>query len=413
MQDPADGHDDDRGEDPWSDDEPLATGSGARTWVHPSEVGMDLRGRTDRRRGTVLAGGLVIGGIGLLVAGVLMGLGWGPADEPVDQTASTDSMAPSLASLTVATPTGRTNATGVLVDGDGHVAVRAGALDGATSVWATCGGRPPELVQFVAADGPSGVAVLRLSYQGGQPVTAAASPRTGQDVLMVRAGSGEREPQSWPAQVRSTRLSMLHDDGSVSDPMFRTAAPDGPSALVSTTLAGATTVAGATGDAEDGGAVFDRRGRFVGLVMDSGNSGQVAVPAHTVVAVARSLARTGRVDRPWIGVTSVDQKSTDAAAGALVTKVDADSPAAAAGLQPGDVITGVGDRDVTDMMDLAEALQQMDPGSRLPLTYVRDGAHRRVSVTTASRPTAPGSAATAASATASVPANATLAAPRP
>lgn len=392
MQDPADGHDDDRGDDPWSDDEPLDTGSGARTWVHPSEVGMDLRGRTDRRRGTVLAGGLVIGGIGLLVAGVLMGLGWGSADQPVDQAAPTDSMAPSLAFLTVVTPTGRSSATGVLVDGDGHVAVRADALDGATAVWASCGGRPPEQVRVVASDGPSGVAVVRLSHEGGQAVTAAGAPRTGQDVVMVRAGSGELDPQSWPAEVGSTQLSLLHGDGSVSDPLFRTATADGRRALVSTTVADVSTVTGAAGGSADGGAVFDRRGRFVGLVLESGTAGQVAVPARTVVAVARSLARTGRFDRPWIGVTSVDQPSTDGVAGALVTKVDGNGPAAGAGLQPGDVIIGIGDRAVTDMMDLAVALQQMDTGSRLPLTFVRNGAHRQVTVTTASRPVAPATA---------------------
>ena len=405
MHDPADGRDDaagddddDRTEDPWGAGSP----SGPRTWVHPSELGMDQRGRSDRRRGSLLAGGLVIGGIGLLVAGMLMGIGWGASTDP--SADPMDAAGPSIASLTIVSGGQRSTATGVVVDGDGHIAVHAGALTGATEVWVTCGGRAPERADIVAQDPQSDVAVLRVQTPAGRPATPAATPDAGQSVLMVRAGTGEEEPRSWTTDIGPSSVNLLRDDGSVSDAMFRTT-PGGNAALVSTTVAGAagSSTASSTGpgapgsvtatDAADG-AVFDARGRFLGLVVDAGDGGQAAVPATTVMTVARSLVSTGRVDRPWIGVDSVDVpgaagrdgRSSGRGSGTMVTAVHAGGPAQLAGLQPGDVIVEVGDRSVARMVDLAVALQRLEVGSTTPMTIVRGGARRTVSITTAARP---------------------------
>lgn len=58
--------------------------------------------------------------------------------------------------------------------------------------------------------------------------------------------------------------------------------------------------------------------------------------------------------------------------GVLVTSVEADSPAAKAGLKAGDVITALGDTPVTSPSDLMRAVRQADERSELSITYVRD-----------------------------------------
>jgi membrane-associated protease RseP (regulator of RpoE activity) len=65
--------------------------------------------------------------------------------------------------------------------------------------------------------------------------------------------------------------------------------------------------------------------------------------------------------------------------GALITSVREESPAAAAGLRAGDVITRVGDADVDGPTDVARAIRKADAGS-LPITIVRDGSARTVTV---------------------------------
>ena len=58
--------------------------------------------------------------------------------------------------------------------------------------------------------------------------------------------------------------------------------------------------------------------------------------------------------------------------GVLVTSVDADSPAAKAGLKAGDVITALGDTPVSSPSDLMRAVRRADEGSDLSITYMRD-----------------------------------------
>src|SRR5207237_4560494 len=101
-----------------------------------------------------------------------------------------------------------------------------------------------------------------------------------------------------------------------------------------------------------GGPTFDMDGNVVGvntaIFSPSGGSVGIAfdIPAETVKSVVAQLKDKGMVNRGWIGVQiqpvtadiaeSLGMKGTE---GALVTEPQADSPAAQAGVLPGDVIT--------------------------------------------------------------------------
>ena len=107
-----------------------------------------------------------------------------------------------------------------------------------------------------------------------------------------------------------------------------------------------------------GGPLFTQDGKVVGVntAIFSPSGGSVgigfAIPSNTVKSVVAQLEKSGRVTRGFIGVEAQAVNTAMASAlhlppasgddrGALVASVEPDSPAQTAGLQPGDVITGV------------------------------------------------------------------------
>jgi serine protease Do len=102
------------------------------------------------------------------------------------------------------------------------------------------------------------------------------------------------------------------------------------------------------------------------------------------VAPMRGGALSSFMGRPRLGV-SVQSLGDQLAeyfgveGGALVTAVTEDSPAEAAGIQAGDVITRIGDVDVADPGELVEALSDLEAGP-VDVTVIRDNARQSFTV---------------------------------
>lgn len=135
-----------------------------------------------------------------------------------------------------------------------------------------------------------------------------------------------------------------------------------------------------------GGPSFNLRGEVVGVntAIVSPTGGNVgigfAVPAATARAVIDDLREHGRVMRGWLGVHIQDVTEDIAdglglarAEGAIVTRVQPESPAAAAGISPGDVIVAVDREAVEDPRALARAVAAIAAGAPARLTLWRDG----------------------------------------
>ena len=154
-----------------------------------------------------------------------------------------------------------------------------------------------------------------------------------------------------------------------------------------------------------GGPLLDAAGRVIGVNSQiatggEGDSGSVgigfAVPAATVRRVMPELERAGRVRRPFLGV-----RGREARDGVLIEAVQADTPAAAAGIRGGDreaiderdgsivvlggdVLTKLGAREVQTMDDVHAALGGLRPGQKVAVELAPrgqagqgDGAARR------------------------------------
>src|SRR3974390_1452475 len=142
-----------------------------------------------------------------------------------------------------------------------------------------------------------------------------------------------------------------------------------------------------------GGPTFDVDGNVIGVntAIFSPSGGSVgiafAIPASTVNSVVAQLKDRGSVTRGWIGVQIqpvtaeiADSIGLKKAEGALVADPQANGPAAKAGIEAGDGITGVNRRVVGDARDLARQIGSMAPGATANLSVWRKGAEKSFSI---------------------------------
>ena len=142
-----------------------------------------------------------------------------------------------------------------------------------------------------------------------------------------------------------------------------------------------------------GGPLFDTSGKVVGIntAIFSPSGGNVgigfAIPASIAASVVDQLRSDGRIERGWLGVL-LQPVSAEVAeglglageGGSLVANVEPDSPAAKAGLQPGDVVLGVNGKPLENVKALARAVADTRPGATLTLEVSRDQKSRDVQV---------------------------------
>ena len=131
-----------------------------------------------------------------------------------------------------------------------------------------------------------------------------------------------------------------------------------------------------------GGPLLNLDGRVIGIntaIVSSGQGIGFAIPITMARDVMTQLIARGRVVRGWLGVVIQDLTPELAAgfgvkedAGVLVAEVMKDSPAGAAGLKPGDVITDFNGGGVKDVTDLQKRVAAVEPGRPTPLTVIRD-----------------------------------------
>ncbi len=142
-----------------------------------------------------------------------------------------------------------------------------------------------------------------------------------------------------------------------------------------------------------GGALINLRGELIGInsVIIGPSGGNVgigfAVPSNMARAVVEQLAEYGEVRRGRLGVLIQDLTpelsealNLDISDGAVVTRVEAGSPAEDAGIAPGDVVVAVDDIEVTSAADLRVRVGLVRVGGEVAMTVVRDGTRRKIRV---------------------------------
>jgi serine protease Do len=142
-----------------------------------------------------------------------------------------------------------------------------------------------------------------------------------------------------------------------------------------------------------GGPVFNISGEVIGVntAIFSPNGGNIgigfAIPANQAASVVAQLKDDGAVERGWLGVQiqSIDEDlaktlELDEAEGALVAEVMGDSPAAAAGFEPGDVVTRFGNAEIDSARTLSRVVAGHKPGDSVEVRVIRRGEARELDV---------------------------------
>jgi serine protease Do len=253
---------------------------------------------------------------------------------------------------------------GFIISADGTILTNAHVVEGAQEVIVKLTDRREFKAKVIGADKQTDVAVLKISANN-LPVVKLGNPaaaRVGDPVLAI--GSPYGFENSATSGIISAKARALPEGTYV--PFLQTDVAVNPG--------------------NSGGPLFNLQGEVIGINSQiysrtGGYQGlSFAIPIDVATNVEQQLVSVGRVTRGRLGVGIQELNQSlgesfglQSVHGALVSMVEKDGPAARAGLQPGDVITRVGEHDVNYSSDLPAQIALMKPGSTTRLQVIRNG----------------------------------------
>jgi len=253
---------------------------------------------------------------------------------------------------------------GVIYDSHGLIVTAAHVVgaDAQVSVRLASGDQVSGTV--VGADANSDIAVIRVDRDN---LTAAPLAQSQVEVgqTAVALGSPYGLQQTVTAGVVSaTDRAMVGSDGVVRT-AIQTDAPINPG--------------------NSGGPLANIDGQVIGIndaifSQSGGNEGVgFAVPISIAKQVADELVAGQPIHTAFLGISGAT--AAQATAGVQITGVVSGSPADAAGIQVGDLITMVGSKRVESMVDLAGEVRAHQPGDQVEIQMLRNGTQMTVNVT--------------------------------
>jgi len=261
---------------------------------------------------------------------------------------------------------------GFVLSADGLIMTNAHVVEGADELIVTLPDKREFKAKVVGADKRTDVAVVKIEAAGLNPVKIGDVNRLRVGEWVMAIGS----PFGLENTVTAGIVSAKKRDTGDFLPFIQTDVAINPG--------------------NSGGPLINMRGEVVGInsqiySRSGGFQGiSFAIPIDEAVRVSDQLRTSGRVTRGRIGVR-IDQVSKEVAEsigldrprGALVRGVEADSPAAKAGVEPGDIILRVDGAEVERSVDLPRLVGNIRPGTRSRMTVFRRGAERELTVTVA------------------------------
>lgn len=147
-----------------------------------------------------------------------------------------------------------------------------------------------------------------------------------------------------------------------------------------------------------GGPLCNINGEVIGInnlkiVKDTVEGLGFSIPIEDAIKYAESIRTTGSVKRPYIGVSMINANNIyqvryaginldkDITEGVVVVEVEKDSPAFKAGFEKGDVITKIGEYDVSDIAEFRYRLYSYDIDTKVDVKVIRNGKEKNIEVT--------------------------------
>jgi len=294
-----------------------------------------------------------------------------------------DTVLPSVVSIEERGASGGGSGSGVVIDSAGLILtnnhVVEGAANGGTLTVTLNDGRTSS-ASIVGRDSGSDLAVIKvanLNNLSAIQLGSSSNLAVGQTVVAI--GS----PLGLSGTVTSGIVSALNRP-------VQTGGSDGPSADSQLAVLNAIQTDAAINPGNSGGALVDLAGRLVGinsaiasLSSGQGQAGSIglgfAIPIDQASKVAEQIVKTGKVQHGKLGVSAGNARTP--ALGAALESITPGSPAAAAGLKVGDVVTGFGKQRIDGADALVAAVRSSQPGDKIEITYSRGAASATATVT--------------------------------
>jgi serine protease Do len=250
---------------------------------------------------------------------------------------------------------------GVIVSADGYLLTNHHVVEGAGAVRVHLNDGRILPARYLGGDHMSDLAVLRIDASDLSPFRWGNSDdvRIGQRVIAVGNPLGLQE---------TVTQGIISGKG-------RRASSEAANEFFQTDAA--------INQGNSGGPLLNLRGELIGinnLVTASGEGIAFAIPSNTARRVFESIRDHGRFVRPWFGALMrpltpmiARQLGMDSVRGALLLGAYENSPAALAGLLPGDVVISFNGRPIVDHIDLRNRVAEAEIGGEVSLVVLRAG----------------------------------------
>ena len=332
-----------------------------------------------------------------------------------DWESVTNAVANSVVAITVKTSEGTEMGSGVIYDDSGHIITNHHVVGTASQIQVTLAdgriydaeltGTDPatDLAVVQIVDAPDDLTVAQIGDSNqvvtGQDVMAIGNPlglsstvTTGIVSAINRPVVTEQKDQPDQSQGGSPGGSSTPGLGGVLQ----------PSQSSTKTCTNAIQIDAAVNPGNSGGPLFDETGKLIGITssiatLGSSSSGSsasgsigigFAIPGNLAVKVADQLIKTGTATHAFLGVAldnGSEKADGETRAGAKVTTVEPDSPAAKAGIEVGDVITAIDGKTTNQPAALTGFVRQYSAGDTVKLTVIRNGEKKEIEVTLVER----------------------------
>jgi serine protease Do len=258
---------------------------------------------------------------------------------------------------------------GWIIDEDGYIVTNNHVIEGAKSITVTLADGRTFSASIVGTDAFADLAVLKVSAQNlvKANIGDSSKVRIGEWVLAVGnpLGLGISAKEGIVGRVE---VSIPVSSGQTLDDLIETSAAINPG--------------------NSGGPLVNMRGEVIGItsikISVVGVEGMgYAISSKTAKPIIEELVQKGYVVRPWLGVVlrDVDQwliltERLAAETGAFVTQIGPGSPAADAGIKPGDVIVSFGGEEITNSQQLIDVIHSQEIGTRVEIIFWRGDAKK-------------------------------------
>ena len=267
---------------------------------------------------------------------------------------------------------------GFVISDNGYIVTNYHVIDGAESITVTFYDGSEYEASYVGGEESNDVAVLKIDATGLTPVVLGDSDllSVGDEVSTIGNALGTLSFSQTSGHVSGLARSVTYSDGTIIN-MLQTDCT--------------------INSGNSGGPLFNQYGQVVGITSakysgSSSSSGAsienigFAIPINDVKTIITEIMEHGYVTRPSMGITvaTVTQEFSQYfnwPLGAYVNSVEEGSCAETAGLRQGDIITALGDTEVTTANELIAAKNTYSPGDTAELTVYRAGETLTLTIT--------------------------------